>query len=466
MAKQHIQSTTPSSSQQHAQVIAADASADDYVKPPLWRRILLPIFILTVAVVLAFAMFLLRPKPPASDPPPIAQLVETITAKSAPVNYTVQSQGTVQPRTETSIVSEVTGKIVKVSDSFVVGGFFNAGEVLLRIDPSDYQSALINAEANLASAEATLAEEQARSEQAIKDWENLSQVTGRQGREPSSLVLRKPQLAQAQASVRASEAALMQARRDLERTSISLPYAGIVKSSSANIGQFVSAGTSMGSAFAIDIAEVRLPLNDDQQSYLDLPLSGLQRETDDSAPAVQLSARVGNQIHTWQGRIVRTEGQVDEATRMIYAIAAVTDPYGRLGKTRTAPLTMGTFVQAEIAGISADNVVPLSRALLREDGTVLVVGENDKLSIRKVEVDRATAEIAYIKSGLNDGDLVVTTAVSNPIPGTPLRLMDQNQPNPDPGSENLAGSEALIPAASSAPDAETKGDPNPTQEKS
>jgi len=418
-------------------------SADKAIKPPLWRRVLLPVSILLLAIGTAILLVVFRPDPPANDPPPIAQLVETMTVQAEPVRYTINSQGTVRPRTETTLVSEVTGKVVKMSDNFVVGGFFNAGEELLRIDQSDYQAALISAEANLASAEATLAEEQARAEQALKDWENLNRVTGREGREPSPLVLRKPQLAQAKASVRAAEAALMQARRDLERTSISLPYAGIVRTRSTDIGQFVSVGTNLGSAFAIDVAEVRLPVTDEQQSYLKLPDAGVASRTDQAAPAVRLSARVGKQIHHWDARIVRTEGQVDEATRMIYAIATVSDPYGRLGKKRTAPLTVGTFVQAEIAGITAASVFTLPRALLREDGTILVANDNNELEIRQVTVDRATTTTAYISAGLNDGDRVVTTAVTTPVPGTPLRMLDSNTDDTLMDIENLADAETL-----------------------
>lgn len=454
MKNQHM----PYQHQDASPTASASSDSDQISKPPLWRRVLLPVIILLLAVVVAVVMVVFRPDPPANDPPPIAQLVETMTVTAEPVRYTINSQGTVRPRTETTLVSEVTGKIVRLSDNFVVGGFFNAGEELLRIDQSDYQAALISAEANLASAEATLAEEQARSEQALRDWDNLNLVTGRQGREPSALVLRKPQLAQAEASVRAAEAALMQARRDLERTSISLPYAGIVRSRSADIGQFVSIGTSLGAAFAIDIAEIRLPLTDEQQSFLQLPDSGVQSTSDQSAPAVRLSARVGSRMRHWEGRIVRTEGQVDEATRMIYAIAAVTDPYGRLGTERSAPLTVGTFVQAEIDGITAEKVIALPRALLREDGTVLIAGADNELAIRKVEVDRATAETAFIRSGLNDGDRVITTAVTTPIPGTPLRLLDGNDDEALLEVENLAGPETLTSDAGQSETSDTDAD--------
>ncbi len=189
MIKQHDQQ----SSRTAILNAAATEHGIDTVKPPLWRRAVLPLIIVLLAVASAVLMTVFRPTPPVNNPPPVAQLVETMTVHAGPVRYTVKSQGTVRPRTETTLVSEVTGKIVKLSDNYVVGGFFNAGEELLRIDPSDYQAALISAEANLASAEAKLADEQARSAQARKDWENLNRVTGKQGREPGPLVLRKPQ---------------------------------------------------------------------------------------------------------------------------------------------------------------------------------------------------------------------------------------------------------------------------------
>ena len=178
----------------------------------------------------------------------------------------VFSQGSVSPRTETTLVAEVSGKIVNVSSNFVAGGFFRKDTTLLEIDPSDYQTSLKRAQANLASRKAQFADQKARSEQAMKDWRNM----GRQG-EPSDLTLRKPQLAEAHANVQAAEADLQKAKRDLERTHITVPYDGLVRTKQADIGQYVTPGTPLGITFDIDTAEIRLPLSASDVTYLDLP---------------------------------------------------------------------------------------------------------------------------------------------------------------------------------------------------
>ncbi|HEY5775915.1 MAG TPA: biotin/lipoyl-binding protein, partial [Xanthomonadales bacterium] len=208
-----------------------------------------------------------------------AVLVETIDAEVVSLNFVIKSQGTVRPRTETTLVSEVSGKIVSVAPEFVAGGFFHEGEILLQIDPSDYEAALKRAQAALASREAKLADETARSEQALKDWINM----GKQG-QPSDLVLRKPQMADAKANVSAAEADVQKARRDLERTSITVPYDGLVRQKAVDIGQYVTLGTRLGVTFAIDTAEVRLPLTHNDLNYLDLPSETEIKNADKSFP--------------------------------------------------------------------------------------------------------------------------------------------------------------------------------------
>lgn len=344
-----------------------------------------------------------------------ALLVDVIEARQQRVRFTIGSQGGVQPRTETTLVAEVSGKISQVSPEFIAGGFFNKGQVLLQIDPSDYQTALKRAEANLASQRARLADEQARSEQALRDWQNL----GRSG-EPSELVLRKPQVAEALANVSAAEADVDKARRDLERTRISLPYDGLVKRKLVDIGQFVAPGTQLGVTFAIDTAEVRLPLSADDVAYLDLPAPTASGESEPLP--VTLAANVAGGRQTWQAEIVRTEGVVDEASRVIYAVAEVTDPYGVLGESRQPPLKIGTFVSAEILGRDAGEVVVLPRLALQADNTVLVANESDQLEVRRVVVVRAEPHQVYISTGVADGERVVTTNIEAPVPGTQLAI--------------------------------------------
>jgi RND family efflux transporter MFP subunit len=382
-----------------------------------WIPYLLPLGLVAGAIVVVIVLVTVNKgqRPERKDDATAALLVEAIPARMLSLNFIVTSQGTVRPRTETTLVTEVSGKIVSVSPNFVAGGFFKAGDELLQIDPSDYQTALKRAEAALASSQARLADEQVRSEQAMRDWRNL----GRAG-EPSDLVLRKPQLQDALAGVSAAEADVQKARRDLQRTRISAPYDGLVREKRVDIGQYVAPGTPLGMTFAVDTAEVRLPLSRDDLSYLRLPSA---METDEDAfPTVTLKASEAGEARSWQARIIRTEGVVDEASRVIYAVAQVIDPYGYLGRSQQEVLRIGTFVSAEIEGVRAEDVIVLPRSVLHANNTVQVANAQRELEIRNVTVVRAEAHQVYISEGVADGEWVVTTTLEAPIPGTRLAI--------------------------------------------
>jgi RND family efflux transporter MFP subunit len=356
-----------------------------------------------------------------------ATMVDAIPVERVSLNLSVFSQGSVAPRTETTLVAEVSGIIVNVSPNFVAGGFFRQGETLLEIDPSDYQAGLKRAQANLASRKAQFAEQKARADQALKDWKNM----GRQG-EPSDLTLRKPQLAEAMANVQATEAELQKAERDLERTRIKLPYDGLVRTKQVDIGQYVAPGTPLGVTFAIDTVEIRLPLSATDVLYLDLPSA-----TDPAdKPRLQVTLTTGNGgiRGQWQAEIIRTEGVIDEKSRVTYAVAQVVDPYGVLGQSHQAELKVGTFVRAEIQGLRANNVFKLPRSVLRADNTVLVANAERKLEIRQVNVLRAEPRSVYIRDGIVDGDMVITTTLDAAIPGTQLAISGEDRTAPTLGA--------------------------------
>jgi len=363
-----------------------------------------------------------------------AVLVETVEARLRSLNLSVVSQGTVRPRTETVLVAEVPGKIVAVSPNFIAGGFFHQGEVLLQIDDSDYHTGVKRAQAELASRKAQYADQKARSDQALKDWKNL----GREG-EPSDLTLRKPQLAEALAAVQAAEADLQKAERDLMRTSVKLPYEGLVRTKQVDIGQYVAPGTPLGVTFSIATAEVRLPLSSRDMAYLQLPsATNLQQA---HRPKVRLTADSSGISGEWQAEIIRTEGVVDEASRVIYAVAEIVDPYAVLGQSHQSELRVGTFVRAEIQGLRADNVIVLPRSVLRPDDTVLVANKERKLEIRPVDVLRAEPETVYISNGLDPGERVITTVMDSPIPGTLLAINGESAvPGDSPANDSTVAS--------------------------
>jgi RND family efflux transporter MFP subunit len=383
----------------------------------------LALIVLSIVAVVVMVSVAKGKRPDRKEEVNPAVRIDAIPAEVASLNFSVYSQGTVKPRTETALVAEVPGQIVSVSENFIAGGFFRKGEVLLQIDPSDYETGLLRAQAALAARKAQLSEQQARSDQALKDWNNL----GREG-EPSELTLRIPQLAEARAAVQAAEAELQEAERDLKRTRIKVPYDGLVRSKLVDVGQYVAPGTPLGVTFSIDKAEIRLPLSNSDLAFLALP-SATRLDRAHRVP-VTLTADGAVTGGEWKAEIVRTEGVVDEASRVIYAVAEVVDPYGVLGLSRQAELKMGSFVRAEIQGLRADDVVVLPRSVLRPDDTVLVANAERKLEIRPVTVVRAEPRKVYISEGVEGGELIVTTSMDAPIPGTQLAVTGEDPPAP------------------------------------
>ena len=333
----------------------------------------------------------------------------------------VESQGTVNPRTESQLVPEVSGRVTWVSPSFVSGGFFEAGDVLLRIDPFDYEQALIAARAEVARSRVLLERERAEAELARKEWEDLGQGDG------SPLTLREPQVAEMQAGVEAAGANLQRAERNLERTVVRAPYAGRVREKRVDVGQFVSVGAPVATLYSIDVAEVRLPLPDADLQYLDLPLV-YRGDRDGDGPVVTLTATFAGGSYEWEGRVVRTEGEIDPRSRMVHVVAQVENPYGRGDTPGRPPLAAGMYVRAAIHGRSIESIAVLPRRALRSGGKVWVVDADGRLRIRSVEVLRADRERVYVSDGLSEGERVCVSALEVVSEGMQVRLAEAPGP--------------------------------------
>jgi RND family efflux transporter MFP subunit len=241
----------------------------------------------------------------------------------------------------------------------------------------------------------------------------------------SDLALKKPQVAQARARLDAAKAGLEQARLDLERTQISLPFHGRLTSTSADTGQYITAGTVVGHAFATDVVEVRLPLADSQLASLGLPI-GYTAEPGEGLP-VTFRARVAGEAQRWQGRLTRLDAAIDPRTRSVYGLAEVTSPYGDNVSDRGMPLAVGLFVEASIAGqrLPVARVIPAEG--LRAGDTVHVVSADGTLEIRRVDVVHRSDERAVISAGLEGGEKVVTSALRNPIQGMAIVGIDGDE---------------------------------------
>ena len=377
----------------------------------LWLKISLPILLIAAAALAALALFTARTPAVQKPAPPPTLLVDVAVAKREPVTFTVRSQGVVAPRTRTTLVSEVSGTIVEASPAFVVGGFFAEGDVLVRIDPRNYQTALKRATAAVAQAKTKVATENALAGYAYEDWQRLRTLEA-SDRPASDLTLRKPQLAEAVAQLESAEADLEKATEDLSRTVIRAPYDGMVREKRADIGQFVNTGTPLAETFATDYAEVRLPIPQTELGYLELA-----RVNDGDALQAILSADIGGVSRDWTAEIVRTEGVFDPDTRVLHLVAQVQEPY----RVDREPLRIGTFVAAAIQGISAGEVFVLPRHSLERGRTLWVVGEDLTIEPRDLDIVRADEGFAYVASGLSDGERYTVTPPENALPGIRVR---------------------------------------------
>jgi RND family efflux transporter MFP subunit len=347
------------------------------------------------------------------------------------VEFLVYSQGSVQAKNKTILSSQVSGRVTAISDKFVEGGFFKKGEVLVELETNDYQTDLLLAEAELARAQASFDEEKARGKVAAEEWRSFNNGT------PPELGLRKPQLAREEASVQAAKANLQRAQRNLDRTKIRAPYDGLVKSRNIDLGQFITLGSQLGEVYSTDVAEVRLPLTDDDVAFL----TDLNTDT----PQVTLSAEVAGKTIKWQGRLVRDEAVLDSKSRVIYGVVEVKDPYQLQiqEQKKGMALRFGRFVNATITGITADNIVVLPRNVLRLDGTILSVDDDKKIRINFVTVQRADEDFVYISEGLDPQELVVVSALPNPYEGMPVRFLGDEEQTPPSKPESRTDDNAI-----------------------
>ena len=388
------------------------------------KKVLLPVLILGLGA-LATGMILRSRQPidvqPHEEPP---TRVRTLTVEKTDVELTVESQGTVVPQTEADLVAEVGGRVTWVAPSFEDGGFFREGDPLLRLDPREYELNVASAGAELARSKVMLAREQAEAQVAREEWRELGEG------EPSPLTLREPQLEEARARIQAAEAALAKAELDLERTTLRAPFTGRLRAKRVDLGEFVNRGTPLATIYSVATAEIRLPIPDSELAYLDVPLGARPGA---AGPSVRLEAEFAGTRHTWEGRVVRTGGEIDPTSRMVPLIAQVDNPYAL--RNDAPPLSVGLFVQAAITGRTVRDVIELPREALRGSDSVVVVDQEDRLRTRTVRVLRTTDTVAIISDGLESGERVCLTQLDTVTEGLrvlPLDAEDSLEVPPNP----------------------------------
>lgn len=355
----------------------------------LVKNLLLPFAVLAIAGLVAYVMVSNRPALPQREGRAVVPVVDVVQVQPGPVAVAIQSRGIVSPRRNIELVSEVSGRVIWVDPGFLQGEEVQEGQLLLRIDPIDYEVALSSAEAALASAELGLAEVKA--------------------------LVKKAAIAEAEASVKAAQDRLRQAQVDLANTQIRAPFNAVIDIKRVDLGQYVQGGAALAKLLSTGIAEVRLPL-----LASDVPFVAYGQDPEGNWQQLTLTASFGNVKHNWQARLARLERRVDEQTRVFFLVAQVDQPYDTTLHGHI--LAMGLFVEANFAGAPIENAVRLPRSALHRSSFVYLLREG-RLQRQTVSLLRKEGD-SVIVGGLNAGDPVVLTRLDLMVDGMAVRTDD------------------------------------------
>lgn len=383
----------------------------------------LPLLVLAGFVAVTWMISQTTPSSQRRDQPPQpAVSVQTLTVVAQPYQIKISSFGTVRPRTQSQLVSQVSGQIIAISPNLREGGFFARGEKLITIDPRDYDIAVETARAELASAESVLIEEQARAKQARTEW-----ADARTGSAPSDFALRLPQVAAAEAGLASARARLRQARLNRERTEIVAPYSGRVLSKAVDVGQVVSQNTNLAEVYATDFVEVPLPLKNSELSYIDLPQINRLQQPGGKQPRVTFRSNLGDGNSSWRGKLVRTAGAIDADSNQLHVIAQIDDPYG-VAVADQLPLKIGQYVTAVIDGNRLADAIVIPNAAVYQGSYVYVVVERDDYTVlerRDISIAWQNSTEALVGAGIAAGDQLVLTPLGQLSSGTRVSRVDR-----------------------------------------
>ena len=376
-----------------------------------YKQLVISLGILILGILITVVLIKLRKPPERIEKENLAPLVKVEQLKAEDVQMVVSGYGTVSAKVEVEIVPQVSGKVVAVNPEFKAGGFIAADEQLLEIDPRDYELVVQQAQAVVAEAMVTLDLEKAEAQVAKKEWEQLNPNT-----EPSSpLVLREPQIRQAEAKLESAKAHLAIAKLNLERTKLSLPIDARIVSERVDLGQYVVTGQSLGVAYGTDSVEIYLPLEDRELEWFDIP-DGRTKSAE--KVTAEVKANFAGAEHSWTGYVKRTTGQIDKMSRLVSVVIEVAKPFD--SSDSKPPLVPGMFVNVFIKGKILENAIAIPRTAIRNSNEVWVI-EDEQLHIQSLEIVRFDENYGYAVSGLDDGVVIVVSSLDAVVEGMKIR---------------------------------------------
>jgi len=399
-------------------------------------RYLLPVLVILLTILMIYGLSAFKPEAKKRPPrPEIALQVETVTARFSDFQIKMPSRGLVQAQTESTLAAEVSGTVVAISENLREGGRFKQGEWLLTIDPRDYEVEVKLAKARVRQAQLALDEEQARADQALRDWQRLSStIKNKAVSEPPDLVLRKPQLAAAEAELDSTLAQLEKTKLDLDRTRILAPFDGLVLSQQVDLGHYVTPGNALADISG-RVLEIALPVSASWRPLMNWQAidrgASSQEQADTSKtviePNVILDVGEGAQRQSWPARIVRNGGQVLEQSRQMLLIAEILEEESLDSADNPWPLLPGDYASAQILAKELTDVVVLPRTALVEGAYLwqIVDGRLKKQTANVIWRDQESIVLA-VNQQIQSGDEFVSTPMSYAVSGTRVNIIKRD----------------------------------------
>ncbi len=377
---------------------------------------LLPLAILACGV--GITAYLMKSSPQAMpvERQPTATLVEVRTVQAGQQQTLVAAMGEVIPAREIDLSAQVNGEIIAVSQEFLPGGRFLAGETLLNVDPVEYKLVLNQLESELQKAESDLLLEMGNQQIATREFALLNEVVNPEER---ALILRQPQLAKLEASLASVRARLAQARLDVARTEVRVPFNAVIQSRHVDIGTRVSESTPLVRLVGTDFFWMRLTLPVEKLQWLKIPVND-----GDTGSKVKIFPQGGAGSDQYRsGQLLRLEAALEPQGRMAQVLVQIEDPLSLKPANSGLPkLLLGSFVNAEIVGMPIDSAITLDRSHIHDGNRAWVMDEEGRLEIREVEILYKNQNEVMVGEGLRSGERLVVTQLSAPVAGIPLRL--------------------------------------------
>jgi len=387
----------------------------------LVTRVLLPVVVIAAGVGGAVYLSRSRPAPRKRKPAGGGAIVRVETVTPTDQRVVVHAMGTVLPAQAISLQARVGGEVVWISPNLAPGGRFRKGEVILRLDPQDYELVLAQRRGDLARAEYEHTLELGRQEIARGEWARHDKA-----KEASALdlelALRKPHLAKAEAALEAAKAVLERAQLDLRRTEVRAPFNCTVIQEHVDVGAQVTPQTQLAALAGTDAFRVQVSVPVDRLKWLTIPQNG----GEEGSRAVIRQATAAANPGEREGRIVRLLSSLEPEGRMARVLVEVADPLGLdAPDAGRLPLFLGSYVNVALEGAELRGVFAIPRPAVREGKQVWLMTADGKLSIREVEIVWRGPEVVFVRDGIKAGDRMVLSNISAPVEGLPLRTEEQ-----------------------------------------